>query len=293
MCTWRRFAAHRRQRSPAADGWTVSPHRRRQSIKRPTPWTIQQGSTMDSSPRRCRSCRRRWPPTRRHRASAATVRPRSRRHRQPRRRGPHGGAEPRDSHRRSRKRTRPNSCRGCCCRRRRRCRRGQPVRHPHRPARTRTIQYRRCCRRWPTCGHPRRWSGSPARYRRPPTSSQRASASASSPRSAYERTASRWRRLDQTDRASAVMTGRRRRRWGDCPRRRPKSSWTTLQAVQHTDLHIYNLDTVPPTDVVWNDVATDKLTTQNGDTFRGSVFPSVQPLWYSTTTPHSAANIHP
>jgi len=35
-----------------------------------------------------------------------------------------------------------------------------------------------------------------------------------------------------------------------------------------TDLHIYNLDTVPPTDVVWNDVATDKLTTQDGDKFR-------------------------
>jgi len=35
-----------------------------------------------------------------------------------------------------------------------------------------------------------------------------------------------------------------------------------------TDLHIYNLDTVPPTDVVWNDVATDKLTTQDGNKFR-------------------------
>jgi len=35
-----------------------------------------------------------------------------------------------------------------------------------------------------------------------------------------------------------------------------------------TDLHIYNLDTVPPTDVGWNHVATDKLTTQDGDKFR-------------------------
>ena len=40
--------------------------------------------------------------------------------------------------------------------------------------------------------------------------------------------------------------------------------WTNVP----TDLHIYNLDTVPPTDVVWNDVATDKLTTQDGDKFR-------------------------
>ena len=34
-----------------------------------------------------------------------------------------------------------------------------------------------------------------------------------------------------------------------------------------TYTHIY-LDTVPPTDVVWNDVATDKLTTQDGDKLR-------------------------
>ena len=43
---------------------------------------------------------------------------------------------------------------------------------------------------------------------------------------------------------------------------------TNLQAALTTDLHIYNLDTVPPTDIVWNDVATDKLTTQVGDKFR-------------------------
>ena len=35
----------------------------------------------------------------------------------------------------------------------------------------------------------------------------------------------------------------------------------------HRLTHIY-LDTVPPTDVVWNYVATDKLTTQDGDKFR-------------------------
>ena len=35
-----------------------------------------------------------------------------------------------------------------------------------------------------------------------------------------------------------------------------------------TDLNIYNLDTIPPTDILWNDVATDKLTTQDGDKFR-------------------------
>jgi len=35
----------------------------------------------------------------------------------------------------------------------------------------------------------------------------------------------------------------------------------------HRLTHIY-LDTVPPTDIVRNDVATDKLTTQDGDKFR-------------------------
>ena len=33
-------------------------------------------------------------------------------------------------------------------------------------------------------------------------------------------------------------------------------------------VHGVYLDTVPPTDVVWNYVATDKLTTQDGDKFR-------------------------
>ena len=38
-------------------------------------------------------------------------------------------------------------------------------------------------------------------------------------------------------------------------------------AWDHRLTHIY-LDTVPPTDVVWNNVATDKLTTQDGNKFR-------------------------
>ena len=37
-----------------------------------------------------------------------------------------------------------------------------------------------------------------------------------------------------------------------------------------TDLHIYNLDAVPPVHVVWNHVDTDKLTTANGGTFTSS-----------------------
>jgi len=41
-----------------------------------------------------------------------------------------------------------------------------------------------------------------------------------------------------------------------------------MHTVRITDLHIYNLDTVPLTDIVWNDVAIDKLTTQDGDKFR-------------------------
>ena len=45
-------------------------------------------------------------------------------------------------------------------------------------------------------------------------------------------------------------------------------TWVNYNLGGTTDLHIYNLDTVPPTDVVWNDVATDKLTTQDGDKFR-------------------------
>jgi len=53
--------------------------------------------------------------------------------------------------------------------------------------------------------------------------------------------------------------------------------------------HIY-LDTIPPTDVVWNDVATDKLTTQDGDKFRtgAGVVADVRaaPLNARTTTPH-------
>ena len=37
-----------------------------------------------------------------------------------------------------------------------------------------------------------------------------------------------------------------------------------------TDLHIYNLDAVPPIHVVSNHVDTDKLTTANGGTFTWS-----------------------
>jgi len=37
-----------------------------------------------------------------------------------------------------------------------------------------------------------------------------------------------------------------------------------------TDLHIYNLDAVPPIHVVSNHVDTDKLTTANGGTFTSS-----------------------
>ena len=37
----------------------------------------------------------------------------------------------------------------------------------------------------------------------------------------------------------------------------PISDDVTFSLGVATDLHIYNLDTVPPTDVVWNDVATD------------------------------------
>jgi len=40
--------------------------------------------------------------------------------------------------------------------------------------------------------------------------------------------------------------------------------------VHTTDLHIYNLDAVPPVYVVWNHVDTDKLTTANGGTFTSS-----------------------
>jgi len=40
-----------------------------------------------------------------------------------------------------------------------------------------------------------------------------------------------------------------------------------LEDVLGTDLHIYNLDAVPPVHVVWNHVDTDKLTTANSGTF--------------------------
>ena len=43
------------------------------------------------------------------------------------------------------------------------------------------------------------------------------------------------------------------------------ASW--MYCAIHRLTHIY-LDTIPPTDVVWNDVATDKLTTQDGDKFQ-------------------------
>ena len=49
---------------------------------------------------------------------------------------------------------------------------------------------------------------------------------------------------------------------------------------------------MPPTDVVWNDVATDKLTTQDGDKFRtgagvvADVKSHTAPLNARTTTPH-------
>jgi len=43
-----------------------------------------------------------------------------------------------------------------------------------------------------------------------------------------------------------------------------------LCVVVSTDLHIYNLDAVPPIHVVSNRVDTDKLTTANGGTFTSS-----------------------
>jgi len=61
------------------------------------------------------------------------------------------------------------------------------------------------------------------------------------------------------------------RRLTDCGSRRWNSSmptsWKVWFSHHHRHTHIY-LDTVPPTDVVWNYVATDKLTTQDGDRFR-------------------------
>ena len=47
-----------------------------------------------------------------------------------------------------------------------------------------------------------------------------------------------------------------------------KQIWTRM--VSTTDLHIYNLDAVPPVHVVWNHVDTDKLTNANGGTFTSS-----------------------
>jgi len=49
--------------------------------------------------------------------------------------------------------------------------------------------------------------------------------------------------------------------------------WPTCNTQSHvaaTDLYIYILDAVPPTHIVWNHVATDKLTTANGGTFTPS-----------------------
>jgi len=42
------------------------------------------------------------------------------------------------------------------------------------------------------------------------------------------------------------------------------------EVVVTTDLHIYNLDAIPPIHVVSNHVVTDKLTTANGGTFASS-----------------------
>ena len=40
-----------------------------------------------------------------------------------------------------------------------------------------------------------------------------------------------------------------------------------MMAMMTTDLHIYNLDTVPPVHVLSNHMDTNKLTTANGGTF--------------------------
>ena len=47
----------------------------------------------------------------------------------------------------------------------------------------------------------------------------------------------------------------------------PHAPGVQMHGQCHRLTHIY-LDTVPPADVVWNYVATDKLTTQDGDKFR-------------------------
>ena len=44
----------------------------------------------------------------------------------------------------------------------------------------------------------------------------------------------------------------------------------SILAAVTTDLHIYNLDAVPPVHVVSNHVDIDKLTTANGGTFTSS-----------------------
>ena len=79
-------------------------------------------------------------------------------------------------------------------------------------------------------------------------------------------------------------TGRRQARTGvmsanvqETGRTRDKTSDVTITSPRaarpcghSTDLHIYNLDAVPPIHVVSNHVDTDKLTTANGGTFTSS-----------------------
>ena len=57
---------------------------------------------------------------------------------------------------------------------------------------------------------------------------------------------------------------------GQIPRSTERISCITHTAHVLTDLHIYNLDAVPPIHVVSNYVDTDKLTTANGGTFTSS-----------------------
>jgi len=48
------------------------------------------------------------------------------------------------------------------------------------------------------------------------------------------------------------------------------SHLTHIRVFETTDLHIYNLDAVPPIHVVSNHADTDKLNTTNGGTFTSS-----------------------
>jgi len=48
-------------------------------------------------------------------------------------------------------------------------------------------------------------------------------------------------------------------------------SCMAYNTLPYTHLYIYILDAVPPIHIVWNRVATDKLTTANGETFTSSL----------------------